>query len=212
MIQIDDAGSGSLVGGTCIGIYRTETSEFSHSLIPLKYYDEIKFDKKMYLKYAKHIVKKTFKKINVSQDEPIQICSGYIFDDVKLWLTKSGYLWSNKKIQGELQNKIEDVFFQYALSLGLPEGFLTYTRYPFHFHRLIKWVYADYENRFNLCKKGWNSWQLYKDQKIVKIPVTLDHSKYYCLKCGSKILPNLPLYKLQFKSNRTWEIYVHTNC
>ncbi len=28
MIQIDDAGSGSFVGGTCIGFYRPETNEY----------------------------------------------------------------------------------------------------------------------------------------------------------------------------------------
>ena len=36
MIQIDDAGSGSFVGGTCIGFYRPETNEYFFEIIPVE--------------------------------------------------------------------------------------------------------------------------------------------------------------------------------
>ncbi|NLK97583.1 MAG: hypothetical protein GX272_05800, partial [Epulopiscium sp.] len=49
MIQIDDAGSGSLIGGTIIGIYRTDTGEYIDEVIPLKYYSKSNMKKKAYL-------------------------------------------------------------------------------------------------------------------------------------------------------------------
>ena len=45
MIQIDDAGSGSFVGGTCIGVYRPETTEFLFDIIPVDFNNTEKFNK-----------------------------------------------------------------------------------------------------------------------------------------------------------------------
>ena len=46
MIEIDDAGSGSLVGGTIIGVFRRETQEYFTALIPLKHFHIHIFRKK----------------------------------------------------------------------------------------------------------------------------------------------------------------------
>ena len=37
MIQIDDSGSGSLIGGTCIGAIRVETGDYAYDFIPTQY-------------------------------------------------------------------------------------------------------------------------------------------------------------------------------
>lgn len=212
MIQIDDAGSGSLIGGTCIGIYRVETEEFSYSIIPLKYYNEANFKRKYYINYTKIIIKRLLNTLNVPKEESIQICRGYIFDETKKWLTSKGYNWINNIITGPLQIKIEEAFINHALSLGLPKGFLSYTKYPFHFHRLLKWIYADYEKRFPLCKRGWDSWQKYNNLNVIKSYDFVKHNKFYCLKCGRKIYSNTPLVKYKFYSNRVNEIYLHKDC
>ena len=39
MIQIDDAGSGSLIGGTCIGLYWVERNMYKYDFIPLDCYN-----------------------------------------------------------------------------------------------------------------------------------------------------------------------------
>lgn len=46
MIQIDDAGSGSLIGGTGIGVMRAETREYYFDIIPLPYYQPPLFPEK----------------------------------------------------------------------------------------------------------------------------------------------------------------------
>jgi len=83
MIQIDDAGSGSFIGGTCIGLYRPETNEYYFDIIPVELYNKENFKKKYYLDYVTEIAKKAFKALDVSRNETIEICRGYMFDRLK---------------------------------------------------------------------------------------------------------------------------------
>lgn len=212
MIQIDDAGSGSLVGGTCIGIMRIETNEYHYDIIPLEYYTKENFSNKLYLKNAAEIVIKYLNIMNVDKKEEIAVCRGYMFDILRNYLKINGYNYRSVKILNPLQDKIEKSFEDYALSLGLPKGFIRYTRYPFHFHRLLKWVYADYDNRYKLCKTGWKSFLKYSSLKVDISYSTLNEDKnFYCLKCGKKIEVG-PVKIIKFISNHLNIIYLHLNC
>jgi hypothetical protein len=154
LIQIDDAGSGSLIGGTSIGAIRTETEQFYMDIIPTKLYDEKNFKKRLYLKYVIKIIKDAFNTLKPEKDEPIEICQGYMFDEARKYLENQKYIYTNTRIGDPLQTIIEESFENYVISLGLPNDFIKFTRYPFHFHRMLRWVYADYNNRVKLCKNG----------------------------------------------------------
>ncbi len=212
MIQIDDAGSGSLIGGTCIGIIRVETGEYLYEILPIKFYSNQTFKKKLYLDYVVEIIKRLFKKLNVKKDEPIQVCRGYMFDRLRKWLTKENYNYESVKIVDPLQTKIEKTFEKYAISLGLPEDYITYTKYPFHFHTLLKWVYSDYPNRVRLCKTGWKSWSKYGNLKTKVYPDNILKSNYICLKCGKHIADNSEVIIIEYESNRKHIIYIHSHC
>jgi len=212
VIQIDDAGSGSLVGGTCIGAMRVETGEFFYDIIPIEYYNETNFKNKLYLNIACDISIDLLKKLNVDKKEKILICRGYMFDVFKKWLIDEGYNFESAVIKDPLQYKIEKTFESYASSLGLPDKFLKYTKYPFHFHRLLRWVYADYKNRSLLCKRGWNSWKQYGSLNInISYKIIQDTKNYYCLKCGKDIQPGF-VKVIEYVSNYPNTIYIHTNC
>ncbi len=212
MIQIDDSGSGSLIGGTCIGALRKETGEYLFDIIPLEYYQNESFDKKIYLDKVVQMTQIFFKKLNVSQDEEIEVCRGYMFDKLTPWLKENNYKFSSTVIGEPLQSKIEKTFEEYSISLGLPKEFLSYTKYPFHFHRLLRWVYADYENRVNLCKTGWKSWKKYGNLDIDLSTSHLKKSKYNCLKCWKPIESNSEVKVMKYFSNKPNIIYLHTNC
>ncbi|SNX55412.1 hypothetical protein [Thermoanaerobacterium sp. RBIITD] len=212
MIQIDDAGSGSLVGGTCIGIIRIETDEYHYDIIPLDYYTEEKFNKKQYLNKATEIAIRFLKEMKVDKSEEINVCRGYMFDNLREYLKTNGYNYKSVKILNPLQDKIEKSFEKYALSLGLPKRFLCYTKYPFHFHKLLRWVYADYDNRYKLCKTGWKSFIKYSSLKIEESYSILDKEKNYCCpRCGKKIDLG-PVKVIKFISNHLNTIYLHVNC
>lgn len=212
MILIDDAGSGSLIGGTCIGIYRVETDEYAYDIIPIHLYDDKNFHNKDYLNYVVKIISKLFQTLNISLEEEVYVCRGYIFDELRQWLKKGGFNWYNAKIGEPLQSLIESSFEAYAIGLGIPKNFIKYTRYPFHFHQLLKWVYADHSNRASLCKKGWKSWKKYGNLSYDITYKEIKNSNYYCLFCGEKI-KNLSIVKtITYFSNRKQEIYLHENC
>ncbi len=212
MIQIDDAGSGSLVGGTCIGVLREETGEYYYEIIPVHLFNEDNFKNKLYIYYTTKIVKNAFKKLSVDASEEINICQGYMFEDTRKYLKRKAYDYSNLKIEEPLQSLIEKTFEEYTINLGLPRDFIMYTKYPFHFHRLLKWVYADYNSRIELCKTGWKSWHKYSNIEVDTYYDKLLKSNFICLKCGRKIPDNSSVKVIKFYSNRVNYVYVHKNC
>lgn len=212
MIQIDDAGSGSFVGGTCIGFYRPETNEYYFDIIPVELYDIENFKKKLYLDYVVDIAEKAFDALKVNQHETIEICRGYMFEKLKPWLTSNGYCWYVTQITGKIQEVVEKNFELYTVKLGLPLEYIKYTRYPFHFHKLLRWVLSDYENRINLCKVGWKSWQKLKDIPLTISYSKMEHANYCCLKCGKRIKKGSNIAVLQFYSNQLNYIYLHKGC
>ncbi len=212
MILIDDAGSGSLIGGTVIGAMRKETQEYYYNIIPLKYYSPELFDKKEYLNKASTITIDLLHKLSLEKDEDIRVCRGYMFDELRVWLNDNNYKYKSVSVEDPLQIKIENTFEEYTVGLGFPKRFISYTKYPFHFHRILRWVYADYENRVKLCKTGWKSWQKHGDQPLSISYANINKSKYTCLKCDEKIEDNSNVKVMKFISNRPQKLYLHTNC
>jgi hypothetical protein len=212
MIQIDDAGSGSLVGGTCIGLYYDKTNVTKFNFIPLDLYTPINFQKKAYQDRVIDIFINFCSVFDIPKDEPVEVCQGYFFDKLRGYLKAHGYTWKNTKIGGYLQNKVEKTFSEYAISLGLPESYISYTKFPFHFHKLLKWVYADYESRKKLCKTGWQSWQKYGRLPLEESIGCLIKKSFFCLKCGKKIKARSPIKILRFYSNKENIVFIHYDC
>ncbi|MGI6606313.1 MAG: hypothetical protein ACOX2X_04620 [Peptococcia bacterium] len=211
MIEIDDAGSGSLIGGTMIGIFRSETGEYYCELIPLKLFRHPYFMQKLYQEYVITIMERAIRRLQIRKTEPVFLCRGYIFDQLRNWLTRHGFNWQNTKIIGSLQNLVENSFNQYIISLGLPKNFLLHARYAFGFHRLFKWVMADFPERASLCKTGWKSWQKWSTTPVISLPGKAPHHEY-CLRCGLIISTNEPVIVLQYETNRLWSLHLHRHC
>lgn len=211
MIEIDDAGSGSLIGGTVIGIFRKETQEYLTDIIPLKYFQHPHFSQKLYQKYVITIIKKAIGELNIKKSEPILLCRGYIFDHLRDWLSTNKYHWQNAKIIGPLQEQVENSFNQYAINLGLPRNFLLHARYAFGFHRLFKWVMADFRQRAPICKTGWKSWQKWSLTPLTSAEGIASYPEY-CLKCGTLIKTGQKIRVLQYETNRQWILHLHYQC
>ncbi|MEF9951827.1 MAG: hypothetical protein RR840_00230 [Clostridium sp.] len=212
MIQIDDAGSGSLVGGTIIGMIRVESGDYYQEVIPIKYFKSPYFEDKKYDEYSTKIIKRGLKELNVSLNEPIQICQGYMFNTARKYLKESGYNYESTKIDEPLQTIIEESFTDYCVGLGIPLNYLDYTKYPFHFHRMLKWVFADYKTREKLCKTAWRSWNKHKS---IEKSYSTDHvysGRYYCLKCGNQINVPSKIKVLKYLTDKEHTLYLHIAC
>lgn len=212
MIQIDDAGSGSFIGGTCIGIYRPETNEYFFDIIPVELYNKENFKKKLYIDEVVNIVSKAFDALNVSFNETIEVCRGYMFEKLKLWLNDNGYCCYSTHISGRIQDIVEKNFELYTVRIGLPEQYIKYTKYPFHFHKLLRWVFADYQDRLKLCKVGWKCWSKIEGINPEVSFEKLSASNYFCLKCGKHIKKGSKTKVLRFYSNYENKVYLHEYC
>lgn len=212
MIQIDDAGSGSFVGGTCIGVYRPHTNEYYFEIIPVELYNKENFKSKYYLNEVVNITAKAFNALNVHESEVIEVCRGYMFERLGKWLDNEGYCWYRTQICGRLQEVVEKNFSLYTIGLGIPETYIKYTKYPFHFHKLLRWVFADFDNRIALCKTGWKSWSKYEGIKPVVMEGIMKQKNIFCLKCGKHIRKNSKIKILRFYSNQEHYVYLHKEC
>jgi hypothetical protein len=110
MIQIDDAGSGSLVGGTIIGILRAEDLDYYYEAIPVNLFTSPSFEEKKYTDYTVKIIIDGINSLNVGKDERIEICQGYMFDKARIYLSQNGYNVISTKIGEPLQTIIENCF------------------------------------------------------------------------------------------------------
>lgn len=212
MIQIDDAGSGSFVGGTCIGIYRPESNEYYFDIIPVEVYNKENFKKKLYLDEVVSIVSNAFKAMNVMKSETIEICRGYMFERLKSWLDQKGYTWYVTHITGNVQQIIEKSFELYTIKLGLFEPYIKYTRYPFHFHKLLRWVFADFDNRIKLCKVGWKSWEKVEGIRPDVYEEKLTKANIFCMKCGKYIEKDSLVKVLRYTTNKENLVFLHNKC
>lgn len=212
MIQIDDSGSGSFIGGTCIGVYRPETNEYYFDIIPVDLYDKENFRKKLYLDEVVNIIIRAFENLKVQHNETIEICRGYMFEKLKSWLTDNGYCWYSTHITGRIQEVVEKNFELYTIKLGLPEQYIKYTRFPFHFHKLLKWVYADFDNRIGLCKVGWKSWEKIKNNIPTVTEEIIKSNNFICLKCGNHIKIGSKVKVLHYHSNQANTVFLHNKC
>lgn len=211
MIEIDDAGSGSLIGGTGIGVLKKENQEYLFELVPISYFQHPAFSQKKYQDYVISIIEKALHNLQVNKKEKIYLCRGYIFDKLRQWLSNKGYNWESIKIEGLLQNKVEESFNQYVIKMGLPKNFIIHARYAFGFHRLFKWVMADYPRRASLCKTGWKSWQKWCNITTKNYQNTAPYDEY-CLKCGQIIKKSHPIKVIEYQTNKRWHLHLHNNC
>ncbi len=212
MIQIDDAGSGSFVGGTCIGVYRPETNEYYFDIIPVALYNKECFKKKLYLDEVVNIVSEAFKALNVLPSETVEVCRGYMFEKLKPWLGENNYCWYCTHITGRIQEVVEKNFELYTEKLGLPHSYLKYTKFPFHFHKLLRWVFADFDSRIGYCKVGWKSWEKIEGTKPVETIGTMEAANYFCLKCGRYIKKGSRIKILKYRSNKENYVFLHYKC
>jgi len=181
----------SLVGGTGIGIHRVETGEFFFGVIPLEYFQNLSlfYDKK-YLHEAARIVSNGFDKLKVAdkKNEKVYVCNGYVLEGVRGWLRKKKYQWNTRKIEGRMQEMVEDAFSDYLISLGVPPSIRGHQEsYRKHFYTLLGWVLNDLENRKKLCKTAWNQWSKHTAIQTIKDKEVKTRKDHTCSECGGKI-------------------------
>jgi hypothetical protein len=158
LVQIDDSGIGSPVGGAAIGALDTGTGMFKYKLVEVGYFQD--GFKNEYQDKVVQIVKELFDEMGISKDVyRVEICSGHIFDHVRPWMDEQGYEWKSVKILDPLQTAIENAFSDYLVSVGVPERIRTIEVGRDQFMYLFNWVKQDPEHRVKYCKTNGSKWK-----------------------------------------------------
>lgn len=168
MIQIDDSGWGSLLGGVMIGVYNTETGQLYARLVPVSFFQRRKFEKKDYLAKALSIAESGVQMFTNNLTDTgvhIQVCRGYFLSTIREWLEENKEKFArieHADIKDPLQSALEDRFSQSLGRIGVPDNG-SGGAHRISFNAMLKWIKED-PKRIKYAKTGWKSW----DQKYSK--------------------------------------------
>jgi CxxC-x17-CxxC domain-containing protein len=188
-VIVDDAGSGDLLFGVVVGVYRQETGNFKYDIIDVRFYQTI-FKEKGYLKESSRIVSKLVASLNPKADEEIHICQGCIFDVAAEDLRKIYGENRVKRIhvEGEAQRLIEIAYLDEIRNIGyepLPEREEKRGKNFFH---MMRWLKNNPE-MLKYAKTGWPKLKNYQMFKKFHTPTQqAEHLQTYktvCADCGS---------------------------
>ncbi|MFW9901068.1 MAG: hypothetical protein ACFFDY_07240 [Candidatus Thorarchaeota archaeon] len=158
-IEIDDAGTGDLVGDAFIGFRDTETGKILFQSVPVGLYNEENKDDDRPKKHIVKIVIKALRELKHSKNDRILLCRGNCFDLVREYFNENEIYYEPAIIEGELQDAVEGRFIQHLKKLGVNSSNLTRESGIQRYFILFNWVCRDFPNRERFVKTGFPSWE-----------------------------------------------------
>ena len=157
-IEIDDAGTGDLVGNAFIGFRDADTGKIIFQSVPVGIYHEGNKDDDPPKKYIVNVVKKGLKLLNHSKEDRILLCRGDCFNLVREYFEENDIYYEPAIIEGVLQNAVEGRFIQHLKRLGITSRKLTTEAGAQRYFISFDWVCRDFPNRERFVKTGSPSW------------------------------------------------------
>jgi hypothetical protein len=170
-IEIDDAGTGDLVGDAFIGFLRKETGDLVFRTIPIELFKGENWNNKRPLKETVELVKEGLVELKFKKEtEIIHLCRGNIFDKVRDYFLEEGINYEDTVVEGKLQDAIEGKFIDHLRNdLGVRSKSLSKKSGAKRFFVLFNWVSYDFLKREKNVKSGFKKWNtVWRDRAIKK--------------------------------------------
>jgi hypothetical protein len=169
-IEIDDAGTGDLVGDAFIGFLRRETGKIIFRTLPLELFNKENWKNKMPYKMTVELVKSGLKELNFDKDnEKIYLCRGNIFDGVREYFDEEGIIYEPAIIEGVLQDAVEGKLVKHLHDdLGIRSRNLTKKSGAKRYFVLFNWVCRDFYKREKYVKSGFKRWNTVWRERAIK--------------------------------------------
>lgn len=170
-IEIDDAGTGDLVGDAFIGFLRKETGELIFKSLPLNLFKGENWENKKPFSETVKLVKDGLNDLNFQKDgEIIKLCRGNIFDQVRAYFLEEGINYEDAIVEGKLQDAIEGKLVEHLRNdLGVRSKSLTMKSGAKRFFVLFNWVCYNFPKREKYVKSGFKKWNtIWRDRAIEK--------------------------------------------
>ncbi|MBY9012371.1 MAG: hypothetical protein KGD70_08345 [Candidatus Lokiarchaeota archaeon] len=158
-IEIDDAGTGDLVGDAFIGLRDASTGKIIFQSIPVMLYNEENKNDDGSRKHILKVIIKTLKILNHSERDRILLCRGNCFDLVREYFDENKIYYEPAIVEGELQDAVEGRFIQHLRNLGVRSKNLTMDSGIKRYFILFNWVCQGFPNRERYVKTGFPAWK-----------------------------------------------------
>ena len=158
-IEIDDAGTGDLVGDAFIGFRNTETGKIIFKSIPVDLYNEENKNDDQPRKHILKIVIKGLRELNHSKRDRILLCRGGCFDLVREYFEENNIYYEPAIVEGELQDAVEGKYIHHLKKLGITSRNLTTDSGIQRYFISFNWICQDFPNRERFVKTGFPSWK-----------------------------------------------------
>ncbi len=158
-IEIDDAGTGDLIGNAFIGFYVVETGEIIFRSVPVGLYNKKNLKENAPKKKILEIVKEGLKTLNYESGDKLLLCRGDCFDFVRDYFNNEGIEYIPSKIEGKLQDAVEGRLISHLRKLGVKSRNLSKKSGAKRYFILYNWLCRDFYNREKYVKNGYKNWQ-----------------------------------------------------
>lgn len=158
-IEIDDSGTGDLVGDAFIGFHVVETGRIIFRSVPVGLYNEENLKENAPKKKILELVKNGLNDLQYQSGDEILLCSGDCFDLVREYFEEKGIEYKNSKIEGKLQDAVEGRFISHLRKLGVRSRRLSKKSGKRRYFILFNWVSVDFYNREKFVKTGFKRWR-----------------------------------------------------
>ena len=170
-IEIDDSGTGDLVGDAFIGFYRKDINKLIFKTLPVDLFKGKNWKNKMPLKKTVDLVKEGLEELKFDKKrEKVLLCRGNIFDDVRVYFIEEGILYEDAIIEGKLQVAVERRLVNHLRNdLGVRSKSLTIKSGAKRYFILFNWVSYDFYKREKHVKSGFRKWNtVWRERAIEK--------------------------------------------
>ena len=158
-IEIDDAGTGDLVGDAFIGFRDMQSERIIFRSIPVGLYnEENKGDDKL-KKRMVNIIINALRALNHAKGDRILLCRGNCFDPVREYFNENDIYYEPAIVEGKLQDAVEGKLIQHLRKLGVSSRNLTKEAGIQRYFILFDWVCRDFPNREKFVKTGFPAWK-----------------------------------------------------
>jgi hypothetical protein len=158
-IEIDDAGTGDLVGDAFIGFRDMNTGKIIFQSVPVGLYTKEGKEDDGPKKHIKKIVIKGLRALNHREGDRILLCRGNCFDLVREYFDENEIYYEPAIVEGKLQDAVEGRFIQHLRRLGVRSHNLTTDSGIKRYFILFNWLCKDFPNRERYVKTGFPAWK-----------------------------------------------------
>jgi len=158
-IEIDDAGTGDLVGDAFIGFRDMNTGKIIFQSVPVGLYTKESREDDGPKKHIKKIVIKGLRALNHREGDRILLCRGNCFDLVREYFDENEIYYEPAIVEGKLQDAVEGRFIQHLKRLGVRSHNLTTDSGIKRYFILFNWLCKDFPNRERYVKTGFPAWR-----------------------------------------------------